>query len=97
MTTNTDDLPEGFPNTVQLTEGERNLLWEMHHDDQELVYEEGAGWWLDLNYVSARTCWSLLKKMLIKDVTDTNGVLRRYIINESGERALNGETPVYST
>lgn len=54
---------------------------------------DGLECWYGFNKTNWQMVNSLLQLVLVSDVSDTNGGTKRYAINGSGERALDGLPP----
>jgi hypothetical protein len=80
---------------MKLTKMGRRILMTLneHPDDFDLVYEEGAGWWLGNERVSGKAVWCLIRDCLISRDNDPDAELERWSINQSGCRALKGFKP----
>ena len=65
---------------------------EEEFDDGELVCE-GRCCWVGLDTVSRAKVYELLRLCLIRDVTDQNGKMERYTLNEEGRAML--DNPEY--
>ncbi len=80
---------------LPLTKRQREILTAMaaadpHGDSGELVYEEGAGAYLDLDPVAPRTVLALLRVCAITPES-AGETLERYRINQTGRELLEDE------
>lgn len=67
-----------------LTKGEKMVLDEMSKD-VELVQAIPGGWWLGNDRISGRIGWSLLRKMLVREYSDSTEEMRRYYLPRTGD------------
>lgn len=77
-----------------LTKGERSVLEKLAIDPQviELVQAIPGGWWIELDEIDGRICWSLMRKVLISEHQYSAENFKRYYINEWGRNALLSNT-----
>lgn len=62
-----------------------NLLKKIQaSEDQELVYERGAGWWVDTTQINSRITKELLMTCLIHLDNGETGRYEVYTLNEDG-------------
>lgn len=71
-----------------LTPGALRVLREMRDQDEELIYEPGAGWWVGLRQTSGSVAFQLLRLCLLHKETFQGGSLERYVLNEEGHNIL---------
>lgn len=75
----------------------RSMLAAQERDDledAELVYEQGAGWWLGLDRVSGSASQWLIRHVLISRDSEPSAALERWKLNEHGcEAARTGVVP----
>lgn len=63
-------------------------------DDAELVHEEGAGWWLSHDRISAATCLWMVRHVVISLTSELGAQVERWELNEHGrEAARTGRVP----
>lgn len=73
----------------------RNLLARlMASEDRELVYEQGAGWWLDADQVAGRDAFELLRFCLIRELSMQGVKMTVYRPDESEAERLAAD-PAY--
>ena len=77
-----------------LTVGALQVLREMRDQDEELVFEVGAGWWVGLRRTSGRVAFELMRYALIRQTDFGGGRLERHVINEEGRMILDDPTYV---
>lgn len=80
---------------MKLTKEQRAAL-EFLRDDEEygdLVYEPGRGWWLGTRQTNGRLAFGLMRLCLISRESVDSESYQRWVINESGHRALDGKRP----
>ena len=71
--------------------GKRQLaiLKIMNEQDEELVWEKGAGWWIGLEQTSGKTVKALIQFTCISLAQDSNkDDFQRYQINSTGQKTL---------
>lgn len=71
--------------------GVRNLLRRVQaSEDQELVYERGAGWWVGCDQVAGRYARLAIQLVLVglDGFSRVGHGMERYHVNEEGRRAL---------
>ncbi len=83
---------------LKLTKGELRVLKLMEfgeapgadeHVDGELVHEVPGGWYVDLEKISPKIGWALVRKVLVRATTAWKDNPMRYVLNEEGRAALN--------
>jgi len=86
-----------FPNEdFKLTKRQREVLQALADDDNlDLVFAKGGGWWLGNERTNGKLALSLIRLVLVNDISDTGDDLWRFTINDSGKRALAGIKPIY--
>lgn len=57
-------------------------------EDEELVYEQGAGWWIDTAEVSGKVANELLRFCLVHAEHEHGAAFERYTVNEEGRALL---------
>lgn len=73
----------------------RNLLKRlMASEDRELVYEPGAGWWLDADQIAGRDAMELRRFCLIREINFQGARMTVYVPDESEAQRL-AEDPAY--
>jgi hypothetical protein len=83
-----------------LTKRQRWVLEQLRDggEEAELVYEPGAGGWLDLERIAPRTVFALVRLTAVSLESESQdvgrkGCLERYVINSFGRELLE-KTPV---
>lgn len=56
-------------------------------DGAEIVFEKGAGWWIEEDRTNGKLVREFLKMCVLREC-DYGGILIRYTINETGLNAL---------
>lgn len=56
--------------------------------EDELTHATPGGWWLGTNKVSGRTCYALLRLVLIRRESDSRDTYERFTLNEDGRAIL---------
>lgn len=74
----------------KLTAKQRFVLNKLLNEEEELVYEEGAGWWIGEDRTNGKLANSLLRACLISDCSF--GSVLRFSINQTGRNALKSGT-----
>lgn len=70
-----------------LTKGMEKVLRIMDTEEEELVFEKGAGWWVGEHKTSGKVGLRLLRFCLVKEDGFPGQMLRLYI-NGDGKKAL---------
>ncbi len=71
-----------------LTAGMERVLREMRDQDEELVYEPKAGWWVGLRRTGGKVALQLLRLCLLHGENFEGGVFERYSLNEEALKIL---------
>ena len=75
---------------MKLTRKQRSALADLA-DGDDLVFEQGAGWWIGERRTNGQLGLSLVSLALVSK--DSSSGIDRYEINETGRRALDGLLP----
>ncbi len=82
--------------SLKLTSQQQKALKFLRDDKEygDLVYEQGAGWWLGTNKTNGKLAMNLIRLCLVTKV-DASSVTKyeRWEINDSGRRILEGKLP----
>lgn len=68
------------------------VLREMRDQDEELVYEPKAGWWVGLRRTSGKVALQLLRLCLLRKEDYQGGVFERYSLNEEALKILEDDS-----
>lgn len=78
---------------MKLTKTQINVLQRLANDE-DLVYEKGAGWWFGNERTNGQLAQFLIRNILVS-CDDFGKQVEHYSINESGRLALAGKEKIY--
>lgn len=79
---------------MKLTKRQREVLTLLRDDvDLDLVYSKGGGWWIGNDETNGKLAKFLIQNILVSSDSGFASDFERYVINESGKRALEGLPP----